>query len=72
MDLQGKGVTLGMNFWTTPWSFSKLLWEKMTYIKDLRESQDRENVFDKKVTEIISKRLAEFELKLKNEARPEA
>jgi hypothetical protein len=26
---------LGMNFWTTPWSIPKILWEKMTHIKDL-------------------------------------
>ncbi len=26
----------GMNFWTTPWTFPKLLWKKMTHIKDLR------------------------------------
>jgi hypothetical protein len=36
VDLQGKGVTLGMNFWTTPWTYPKLLWKKMTHIKDLR------------------------------------
>jgi hypothetical protein len=39
-------------------------------INDLKkESQDRENAFDKKVTEIISKKLAEFKNELMNEAR---
>ncbi len=35
-ELQGKGVTLGMNFWTTPWSFPKPPRKKMTHIKDIR------------------------------------
>ncbi len=35
-ELQGKGVTLGMNFWTTPWSYPKLPRKKMTHIKDIR------------------------------------
>jgi hypothetical protein len=35
-DLQGKEVTLSMNFETTPWPFPKLLWDKMTIIKDIR------------------------------------
>jgi Leucine-rich repeat (LRR) protein len=40
-------------------------------IKDLKkESRDRENALKQELNEIISKRLEEFELKLKNEARP--
>jgi hypothetical protein len=40
-------------------------------IKDLKEeSQDRENALKREFNEIISKRLAEFEFKFKNEARP--
>ncbi len=36
VDLQGKGVTLGMNFWTTPRSFPKPLMKKMTNKDDSR------------------------------------